>query len=235
MSTQRPRRDRITPALIAVTIVLAIGVGIIVYLAETKDDGQRSGAGRADGQPAGAVLPSAPTSPTSPAITPSPGRTSYRCWDGTDATSLTHCTDPTGEAAIGWIFPDEPAAARFGTCHSKSGAERAVFVQCDLSWHGHVVHLHVSAWTDWHRARGHYDGGGAVRQATTRADGSMLIQWQPRRSATPFADAPWKVAEMVSGRPWTLAAYADDPVTAQQALAAFGRIRDVRQWRGVER
>lgn len=223
MSTQRPGRDRLTPALVAVTIVLAVAVGIIVYLAETKDDAQ-------DGHVAGGPVTISP----SPSTLASPADNRYRCWDGRPATSLTHCTDPIGQAAIGWIFPREQAARRYGTCHAKTGAERAVFVQCDLSWHGHEVHLHVSAWASWQRARAHYDGGGAVREAQRRTDGSTLMRWLPRRAAVPFPDAPWKVAEMLTGRPWTLAAYADDRATVQQALAAFGRIRDVREWRGVE-
>lgn len=231
----RGRRDRITPAFVAVTVVLAIGVGIIVYLAETTDDtGQpsaRATAGAtASDAPAGAVLP--------PSTAPSSARPDgprYRCWDGTAATSLRDCTDPAGDAALAWIFPQEADARQYGTCYDKAGAARSAFVQCDLRWNGHVVHLHFSDWTSVRRARGHYDGGGAIPTTSERVDGSTLITWLPRKAAVPFADAPWKVAEMLSGRPWTLAAYADDRTTAEAALGTFGEIRDVRQWRGIER
>lgn len=215
--------------LLGLATVLALAVGTIVALVLTRDDTTN------------------PTAPTPP-VTPSTGDTgvttsyaaaqpAYACWDDPDSSvqSLAGCTDPAGVQGLNWVFQDRVRADDFGSCSTHPAPGRDVFVACDLSWHGHPVHLHYAQWRSAAVARTHYGAGGAELVSDPRDDGALLLQWQPHAARRGFPDARWKAAEMLEGRRWTLAAYADDRAVVQGALATFGHIRDVREWRGTPR
>ncbi|GGU26144.1 hypothetical protein [Nocardioides albus] len=219
------RRDRITPVLFAITVMLALAVAGIIHLAH---------GGEVIGPFAVADQVSSTTERTN---------TPYVCWDGNGAGSLTRCPDPRGEDGMQWVFPGHDDAARRGGCsRSETGARdpstssgQRLFVECSMSWRGHQVYLHYAYWGEWQTGRKKYDAAGSAPRIEQRPDGAMSLSWRPRRLPTPHGEATWVTAQMVEGHGWSVAAYAGDAEIARAALEEFGEIRDLREWRGRPR
>jgi hypothetical protein len=211
------RRDRVTPVLFAVTVLLALAVAAIIHVAH---------GGEVVGPFAAADQVS---STTGRANTP------YVCWDGNGSGSLTRCPDPRGEDGMRWVLPGYVDAARSGECARGETGPRDLFVECSMSWHGNPVHLHYSYWSEWRTGERKYAATGSTPRIEQRPDGAMSLYWRPRRLPTPHGEASWITAEMVQGHGWSVAAYAGDGEVARQALEEFGEIRDLREWRGLPR
>ena len=219
------RRDRVTPVLFAITVMLALTVAGIIHVAH---------GGEVTGPFAVADQVS---STTKQANTP------YVCWDGNGSGSLTRCPDPRGEDGMKWVFPGYHDAARGSECaHGETGEGDAstspgqlLFAECSMSWHGSRVYLHYAYWSDWQTGRRKYSAIGSTPRIEQRPDGAMSLSWRPRRLPTPHGEASWVTAEMVEGHGWSVAAYAGDGEVARQALEEFGEIRDLREWRGLPR
>jgi hypothetical protein len=219
------RRDRVTPVLFAITVMLALTVAGIIQVAH---------GGEVTGPFAVADQVS---STTKQANTP------YVCWDGNGSGSLTRCPDPRGADGMKWVFPGYEDAARSAECApgetddgdpSTSSGHR-LFVECSMSWRGTHVHLHYAYWSEWHTGQKKYTATGSTPRVEQRLDGAMSLSWRPRRLPTPHGEASWIAAEMVEGHGWSVAAYAGDGEVARQALEEFGEIRDLREWRGLPR
>lgn len=211
------RRDWITPVLFAITVLLALTVAGIIHLAH---------GGEVIGPFAVADQVSSTTQRTN---------TPYVCWDGNGSGSLTRCPDPRGEDGMEWVFPGYVDAAREGECTRRETGERDLFVECSMTWGGSQVYLHYAYWSEWTTGQRKYAATGSTPKVEQRPDGGMSLSWRPRRLPTPHGEATWIAAEMVEGHGWTVAAYAADGEIARQALAEFGEIRDLREWRGLPR
>lgn len=219
------RRDRVTPVLFAITVMLALTVAGIIHVAH---------GGEVIGPFAVADQVSSTTKQTN---------TPYVCWDGNGSGSLTRCPDPRGADGMKWVFLGYEDAARSAECApgetddgdpSTSSGHR-LFVECSMSWRGTQVYLHYAYWSEWHTGQRKYSATGSTPRIEQRLDGAMSLSWRPRRLPTPHGEASWVTAEMVEGHGWSVAAYAGDGEVARQALEEFGEIRDLREWRGLPR
>lgn len=211
------RRDRVTPVLFAITVMLALTVAGIIHVAH---------GGEVIGPFAVADQVSSTTKQTN---------TPYVCWDGNGSGSLTRCPDPRGEDGMKWVFPGYDDAARSGECSRGETDARDLFVECSMSWRGTQVYLHYAYWSEWRTGQRKYAATGSTPRIEQRLDGAMSLSWRPRRLPTPHGEASWVTAEMVEGHGWSVAAYAGDGEVARQALEEFGEIRDLREWRGLPR
>lgn len=219
------RRDRVTPVLFTITVVLALAVAGIIHLAH---------GGGVLGPFAVADQVSSTTERTN---------TPYVCWDGNGAGSLTRCPDPRGEDGLQWVFPGYEDVAGRGECSSSGTGARDssaspghnLFVECSMEWHGDQVYLHYAQWSDWRTGQKRYVASGSTPSIEQRPDGAMSLTWRPRRLPVPHGDATWIAAQMVEGHGWSVAAYAGEGEVARAALAEFGEIRDLREWRGLPR
>ncbi|MER7557859.1 hypothetical protein ABTZ46_13015 [Nocardioides sp. NPDC126508] len=211
------RRDRVTPVLFAITVLLALTVAGIIHVAY-------------GGQVGGPFAVADQVSSTT-----KQGNTPYVCWDGNGSGSLTRCPDPRGEDGMKWVFPGYDAAARNGECARAETGPRDLFVECSMTWHGSRVYLHYAYWSTWQTGQKKYAATGSTPRIEQRPDGAMSLSWRPRRLPTPHGEASWVTAEMVEGHGWSVAAYAGDGEVARQALEEFGEIRDLREWRGLPR
>lgn len=211
------RRDRVTPVLFAITVLLALAVAGIIHVAH---------GGEVVGPFAAADQVSSTTERTN---------TPYVCWDGNGSGSLTRCPDPRGKDGMSWVFPGYEDAARRGECSLDETGERDLFVECSMSWRGDRVYLHYAHWGEWQTGRKKYAATGSTPSIEQRTDGAMSLSWRPRRLPTPHGEATWIAAEMVEGHGWSVAAYAGDAEVARAALEEFGEIRDLREWRGLPR
>lgn len=211
------RRDRVTPVLFAITVLLALAVAGIIHVAH---------GGEVVGPFAAADQVSSTTERTN---------TPYVCWDGNGSGSLTRCPDPRGEDGLSWVFPGHEDAARRGECTRREAGGRDLFVECSMSWRGDQVYLHYAHWSEWQAGRKKYDTTGSTPSIEQRTDGAMSLSWRPRRLPTPHGEATWITAEMVEGHGWSVSAYAGDAEVARAALEEFGEIRDLREWRGLPR
>lgn len=211
------RRDRVTPALFVVTVLLALAVAGIIHLAH-------------GGEVAGPfAVADQVSSTTKRANTP------YVCWDGNGSGSLTRCPDPRGEDGMRWVFPGYDDAGRRGECARGDTGAGDQFVECTMSWRGSRVYLHYAYWSAWQTGQKKYAAVGSAPSVEQRPDGAMSLSWRPRRLPTPHGEASWVAAEMVEGHGWSVAAYAGDGEVAREALEEFGEIRDLREWRGLPR
>ncbi|MFE7227710.1 hypothetical protein ACFU7D_23160 [Nocardioides sp. NPDC057577] len=219
------RRDRVTPVLFAITVMLALTVAGIIHVAH-------------GGQVIGPfAVADQVSSTTRQANTP------YVCWDGNGAGSLTRCPDPRGADGLKWVFPGYEDAFRSGECASgetgegdpSTSSRHRLFIECSMSWRGTPVYLHYAYWSEWHAGQRKYTATGSTPRIEQRSDGAMSLSWRPRRLPTPHGQASWVTAEMVEGHGWSVAAYAGDGEVARQALEEFGEIRDLREWRGLPR
>lgn len=211
------RRDRVTPVLFAITVMLALTVAGIIHVAHGGE----------------VIGPFAVADQVS--STTKQANTPYVCWDGNGAGSLTRCPDPRGEDGMRWVFPGYQDVARSGECVSAETGPRDVFVECSTSWRGTQVYLHYAYWSEWQTGQRKYAATGSTPSIEQRPDGAMSLSWRPRRLPTPHGEASWVTAEMVEGHGWSVAAYAGDGEVARQALEEFGEIRDLREWRGLPR
>lgn len=211
------RRDRVTPVLFAITVLLALAVAGIIHVAH-------------GGEVAGPFVAADQVSSTTKRV-----NTPYVCWDGNGSGSLTRCPDPRGEDGMRWVFPGYADVARSGECTRGATGPRDLFVECSLSWRGSPIHLHYAYRSDWQDGRQKFTATGSTPMIEQRPDGAMSLSWRPRRLATPHGEASWITAEMVEGHGWSVAAYAGDGEVARQALEEFGEIRDLREWRGLPR
>ncbi|MET8521391.1 hypothetical protein [Nocardioides sp. NPDC004968] len=221
----RQRRDRVTPVLFAITVMLALTVAGIIHVAH-------------GGEVIGPFAVADQVSSTTKQV-----NTPYVCWDGSGSGSLTRCPDPRGADGLKWVFPGYEDAFRSGDCAqgetgdgdpSTSSGHR-LFVECSMSWRGTQVYLHYAYWSEWQTGQRKYAATGSTPRIEQRLDGAMSLSWRPRRLPTPHGEASWVTAEMVQGHGWSVAAYAGDGEVARQALHEFGEIRDLRQWRGLPR
>ena len=110
------RRDRVTPVLFAITVMLALTVAGIIHVAH-----------------GGEV-----SSTTRQVNTP------YVCWDGNGSGSLTRCPDPRGADGMKWVFLGYEDAARSAECAPGETEARDLFVECSMSWRGSQVYLHYA-------------------------------------------------------------------------------------------
>ena len=211
------RRDRVTPVLFAITVLLALAVAGIIHVARGGE----------------VIGPFAVADQVS--STTKQANTPYVCWDGNGAGSLTRCPDPRGEDGMKWVFPDYADAARSGDCARAEAGPRDLFVECSMTWRGTLIHLHYAYWSDWQTGRKKYAATGSTPQTEQRSDGAMSLSWRPHRLPTSHGEASWIAAEMVEGHGWGVAAYAGDGEVARAALEGFGEIRDLREWRGLPR
>ena len=211
------RRDRVTPVLFAITVMLALTVAGIIHVAH---------GGEVGGPFAVADQVSSTTKQTN---------TPYVCWDGNGSGSLTRCPDPRGVDGMKWVFPGYEHAARSAECAPGETDARNLFVECSMSWRGTQVYLHYAYWSEWHTGQKKYTATGSTPRIEQRLDGAMSLSWRPRRLPTPHGEASWITAEMVEGHGWSVAAFAGDGEVARQALEEFGQIRDLREWRGLPR
>ena len=92
------RRDRVTPVLFAITVLLALAVAGIIHVAR-----------------GGEVIGPFAVADQVSSTTKQPN-TPYVCWDGNGSGSLTRCPDPRGEDGMKWVFPGYDDAARSGEC-----------------------------------------------------------------------------------------------------------------------
>lgn len=211
------RRDRVTPVLFAITVMLALTVAGIIHVAH---------GGEVGGPFAVADQVSSTTKQTN---------TPYVCWDGNGSGSLTRCPDPRGADGMRWVFPRYEDAARIAECAPGETDAPDLFVECSMAWRGTQVYLHYAYWSDWHTGQRKYAATGSTPRIEQRLDGAMSLSWRPRRLPTPHGEASWITAEMVEGHGWSVAAFAGDGEVARQALEEFGEIRDLREWRGLPR
>ncbi|MER6972040.1 hypothetical protein ABT304_13355 [Nocardioides sp. NPDC000445] len=211
------RRDRVTPVLFAITVMLALTVAGIIHVAH-------------GGEVIGPFAVADQVSSTTKQV-----NTPYVCWDGNGSGSLTRCPDPRGADGMKWVFPGYEDAARSAECAPGETEARDLFVECSMSWRGSQVYLHYAYWGDWRTGQRKYAATGSTPRIEQRLDGAMSLSWRPRRLPTPHGEASWVTAEMVEGHGWSVAAYAGDGEVARQALHEFGQIRDLREWRGLPR
>lgn len=210
------RRDWLVPGLTVAAVVLAVIVAVIVY--------------RAVGDPKVGAVGHAPSS-ISPSAVPQP----YVCWNGEGAPSLAVCPDPAGMKGLDWVLPGHASAVKLGGCTPQPAGPRDLVVECSLTWHDRQVYLDYAYWGSWVDGEDRYEQGGATPLVQQRSDGGTSLFWRARKIDLEHGRSSWRTAEMIRGKGWAASAYAPDQATAEAAMERFGRIRDLRQWRGLPR